>query len=678
MEPATSRELITVIEHANFAVSDPSGDMLPGSYHGFYVSDTRFLSRFTLRLSGKRLEPLAAAGEHHGSATFYLASPAIGRTAASSIAVIRDRSIRGHLTERIRLISYALEPVRLRLSLHLAADFADIFEVRGRSRLRRQVKTELADRCLRFVYRHRGYRRVTTVELDRDFDDDDGRLSLDAELERGRPWDLHLRVGWEQTHLEAALDLASARDSDPEGVRGWMSRVPRLRTNDPRLGAAWRQARADMASLLLTAPGGSFIPAAGLPWYLAIFGRDAAIATMQTMLLGPELALGTLRQLAAFQGTKDDAFREEEPGKIPHEVRTGELAMLEHIPHQRYYGSVDATPLYVMLFVQACRWAGWLPPVGEEASPRGPMPPTLSELLPAVERAMGWIDAHGIGRDGLVWYRRRNRYGIRNQAWKDSHDSYRFADGRIADVPIAAVEVQGYVVAAKLGLADCYVALGRGEDAARLRVEAEQLRQRIDDAFWMPDHGIHAMGLERHGRQIDSVTSNPGHLLWAGALSPERATSVSDRLLERDMFSGWGIRTMSNRMGAYNPISYHNGTIWPHDNSLISAGMARYGYKAKAWRVIDALLDASASDPDHRLPELYAGFDRRATPTLVGYPVACAPQAWATGAVVMSVQVMLGLLPGGNRPRLDPIPQAPPLRLERARIGPWTGPLEHR
>lgn len=678
MEPATSPDAITVIEHANFTVSDRSGDIGPDGYHGFFVADTRFLSLFALRIGGKRPEPLSTVTDDHGAATFYLSNPQLGRVAPSTVAIMRDRAITDRMTERIRLISYALQPVTVRLTLQVGADFADIFEVRGRRQLQRSVRLDRGPRSICFRYLHRGYARSTLIEVDRDPRGAAGTLRFDAQLERGVPWDLNLTVTADQHHADGVRPLPTAKSVEPDRVRRWMSEAPRLVTDDARLGRAWRQSVVDLGSLLLSVPGGGFIPAAGLPWYMAIFGRDSTITTMQTMLMGDALADGTLRQLAAYQGTTDNPFREEQVGKIPHEVRSGELATLDHVPHGRYYGSSDATPLYLLCFLEAARWSGWLraagrgPALDDQPRARGPMPSLIEAALPAARRAMAWVDAQ-TDADGLLWYRRNHRGGIRNQAWKDSRDSYRFADGRVAEPPIAAVEVQGYVVAARWGWAAVLDALGERDDATRQRQRARQLAGAIADAFWMPAAGSYAMGIDGRRRPIDAVTSNPGHLLWSGAIDAERATAVAERLLAPDSFSGWGIRTMSAEMAAYNPISYHNGTVWPHDNSLIAAGLARYGLADAAWRVIDAQLDAAATDPLHRLPELFAGFNRQTTSDLVRYAVACAPQAWASGAIALFVQAQLGVQPGATAPVVRPLGIGPTIELRGVRAGRWRG-----
>ncbi len=472
------------------------------------------------------------------------------------------------------------------------------------------------------------------MKLDRPATHVDGRLAFSASLEHGRPWDLHLRVEPELTHALGVSPPSTRQRIEPALVRKWQAGAPKLETSDPRLGRAWRRGVRDLAALLLTGPADRFIPAAGLPWFLAVFGRDSAITAMQSLLLGPDVPNGTLRQLGLYQGTTEDPYREEEAGKIPHEVRTGELATLGRIPFGRYYGSVDATPLYLMLYAAACRWSGWL-------GGRRRAPATVREFLPHAEAALAWIERR-TDADGLLWYSPSRRGGITNQVWKDSGDSMRFADGSLAGPPIAGVEVQGYIVAARRGMAEVFEALHRPGEAEAQRSAAARLASTIDERFWMPDEGTYALGLDGSGRRIDGVASNAGHLLWTDAIPRERAAAVAERLLAPDMFTGWGIRTLSSRNPGYNPIGYHTGSVWPHDTSLVAHGLARAGQHAAAQRVIDGLLDAAEAS-DGRLPELFAGFDRAATPDLVPYPTACSPQAWATGAIFLSVRTLLGI-----------------------------------
>nr|MBA3740837.1 hypothetical protein [Chloroflexota bacterium] len=518
MEPSTATSSITVVEHTNFAVSDRGGDMLPGGYHGFFAGDTRFLSRFVVRLNGKRMERLSVGDTEHDRATFYLANPRLPEVRAASVVVFRDRHINHGLEERIRLISYSPAPINVQLSVEVEADFADIFEVRGtRRRLRRVVAVERSPRRARFSYENRGYLRATDVTFSRPVTPTDRGATIEVRLERGKPWDLNVTVNTHRSRRRGVPPLPPERRIQPERVRAWLGGLPTLRSSDHRLEVAWRQAGRDMASLLLTGPAGNFLPAAGLPWYLAVFGRDACITALQTMLLGMEIPYGTLRQLSLYQGMRVDQWREEEPGKIPHEVRTGELATLGHVPFARYYGSVDATPLFVMLFAAACRWSGWLPAAAGQAPGVnvGVLPEPLGEFLPAVERAMGWIDSR-CDADGLLWYDPGHRRGIVNQVWKVSSDSMRYGDGRIAEPPIAAVEVQGYVAAARRGMAEVYATMGRDDDAEHQARRAGRLARVIEEAYWMADEGTYALGLDAGRRQIDAVASNAGQLLWTG------------------------------------------------------------------------------------------------------------------------------------------------------------------
>lgn len=669
---ATDLGSAQVLKHLDiFLVSDAFGDIHPDSRGmGLYDGDTRILSCSVLRIAGER--PVVLHSDPGGSwrGVVQATNPEFRkdpgdkmggdqRILRQTISIARERTVAEAYRERLDIENHGPITFDCNVELEFDADFADIFEVRGRRQLRRRISAERRRRSVRFSYEHRGYRRATTVGVDRTPAHVDGRLTFTARLEHGRPWDLNLRVEPKTSSDRDVAPLPAPRRIEPSLVRSWLHRLPTLETKDPRLARAWGRGVRDLASLLLTGPADRFIPAAGLPWFLAVFGRDSAITAMQSLLLGPDVAHGTLRQLAAYQGTTADPWREEEPGKIPHEVRTGELATLGNIPFGRYYGSVDATPLYVMLYVAACRWSGWLGRGGLRRAP-----PAVREFLPPAESALAWIERR-VDADGLLWYAPSRRGGIRNQVWKDSNDSMRFADGSTADPPIAAVEVQGYVVSARRGMAQVYDALGRAEEATAQRLAADRLAAAVHDRFWMADEGTYALGLDGTGRQVDGVASNAGHLLWTDAIPAERAASVAERLLAPDMFSGWGIRTLSSRNPGYNPLSYHVGSVWPHDTSLIANGLARAGHHDAAQRVIDGLLDAAEAS-EGRLPELFAGFDRVATPDLVPYPTACSPQAWATGAIFLSVRTLLGI------PRDERHPKWRELAVNGAELGTWT------
>jgi glycogen debranching enzyme len=385
----------------------------------------------------------------------------------------------------------------------------------------------------------------------------------------------------------------------------------------------------DLRALVTPAPGGQIV-SAGIPWYVAAFGRDALITAGEAMVLNQGLSRDALRVLATLQARDDDPWRDAEPGKILHELRVGELARAGVIPHTPYYGTVDATPLFLIRAADYYKWSADIQ--------------TLRALRPALDAALGWIDRYGDrDGDGFVEYERRSPGGLQNQGWKDSHDSVMHADGTLAEGPIALVEVQGYVYLAKLTVADVYEALGDGERAAGLRDEAQALRERFNEVFWNPQEGTFALALDGHKRQVASVTSNPGHCLYCGIVDPDKAAAAIDRLMAPDMFCGWGVRTLSSECPAFNPMSYHNGSVWPHDNAIIAAGFKRYGHDKELMRIASALFDVATAARDFRLPELYCGFDRSERASVVAYPVACIPQAWAAAAPLLLVSAMLGI-----------------------------------
>jgi glycogen debranching enzyme len=425
---------------------------------------------------------------------------------------------------------------------------------------------------------------------------------------------------------------------------GWQGESSEISTSSESFTRLLARSGTDLRVLSQQVVDGYF-PAAGIPWYAAPFGRDSLITALQTLILNPDLARGTLRLLARFQGRTVAPWREEEPGKILHEMRFGEMARLKMVPHTPYFGTVDATPLFVMLFVETMRW------LGDEQ--------LYADLLPNVLLAVEWIDKYGdVDGDGFVEYRASTSSGgIRNQIWKDSGDSTQFPDGTLAETPIAACEVQGYVYAAKQGLSALLAAHGEPAQAARLAEEAARLKDAFNATFWMPDADFFAQGLDAGKRPIPTITSNPGHCLWTGIADTEKAAAVARRLVAPDMASGWGVRTISSHSPSYNPMSYHNGSIWPHDNSILMAGLRRYGFRAETLNLATQLYQASLRFRYYRLPELFCGFDRddRYGAGPAEYPVSCSPQAWAAGAPVLLLQSLLGLEPGGPdaAPRVD-------------------------
>jgi glycogen debranching enzyme len=433
-----------------------------------------------------------------------------------------------------------------------------------------------------------------------------------------------------------------------------------IRASEASLNGTLQQAVADLKALNIVWDGRRVV-SAGIPWYGAPFGRDALITGFQALLVNPDIARDALLFLAAHQGRKVDDFREEEPGKILHEIRRGELARTGEVPHTPYYGSVDSTPLFIILFTEYLQWT-------DDRS-------TGEELLPAAEAALHWIDEFGDkDGDGFIEYERKTPRGLQNQGWKDSHDGIPHKDGTPAKAPIALVEVQGYCVDAQRRMARLYRRLGRREEAARCALAAQKLARRLDEAFWMEKEGCYAIALDGEKRQVQSVASNQGHLLWSRALPEARARRVARTLLDPASFSGWGIRTLASGQHAYNPLSYHNGTVWPHDNSLIAQGLANYGLQKHVAALLTGLSEAARQFRHDRLPELFCGMERGQRDLAVSYPVSCSPQAWSSGALFLLVRACLGLFPDAPRKTLKIVnPQLSPwlheLTLSRLRVG---------
>ncbi len=665
-------------------VSDEMGDIPAGNTKGLglYFSDTRFLSAYEFRLN--RLQPLllSASVEESYVATFQMVNPVLlleegkRRIPQQSLSIRRSRFIYGGLHERIGVQNCGREPVEIECSLRVDADFRDMFDVRGykMQTLGTLRPTEVNGRGITFTYDGvDGLIRRTEVVVNpapRTLHDD-GTLTWHFHLESKDTVTLVIDIipviGENEPLLSYLYD--DALQALQASYRRWHDNTTRIRTDNAFLDRGLlRRSQMDLRILLEEFDTGIF-PMAGIPWFSAPFGRDALIASIQTLMLNPEVARGTLRYLAQHQGRKVDPAREEEPGKILHEARYGELANLKLIPHTPYYGSVDSTPLFLVTAVEMMDW------LNDQD--------LFVELLPAILGALKWVDLYGdADHDGFVKYAERASGGVRNQGWKDSHDSLLYPDGRPAELPVALVEVQGYIYQAKLGLSRILERLGQSAIAERLAREAAELRRRFELAFWLDREQFYAQGLDREKTPIPSITSNPAHCLWAGIIDPERAEILKDRLMAPDMFSGWGIRTLSADSPHYNPMSYHNGTIWPHDNSLIAAGLRRYGHTEAAQQVVAGILEAGIRMPSFRLPELFCGFgrDTRFGTGPAEYLVSCNPQAWGAGAAFHLLQTALGIFPDAtaNRVFLSPMPTplARSVEVRGMRVG--TGHLSFR
>lgn len=643
--PESLAEGSLVLKHDRlFLAVDRHGDAVEGrGGAGLYHDDTRVLSHYVLRCAGGPLSLLGSEVPRVYRAQVDLAATdqdfgGLPWDVKNVVHVRREQVLGDRMVERVSVTSFLAHPVEFWVELSLAADFADIFEVRGLARSRRgqYFAPEPGERSLTF--RYRGVDDVLAECCVR-------FATEGAELHaNGARWAFRLQPGalW-----EAEWEVMPGPPSEPGawGGRGvgagamravldstydaWRGECARWTSDDTELDATLRHAVDDLRALYVEADGEDVI-SAGIPWYSTVFGRDSVITSLQTLAVNPGIAYQTLRFLARRQGTKLDAYTEEEPGKILHELRRGELARAGEIPHVPYYGTVDATPLWIVLLHETWRWTG-----DDEL---------IAELLPHAEAALAWIDSWGDrDGDGLVEYHRVSEKGLVNQGWKDSGDGVPFPDGSLPQGPIALVEVQGYVYDAKVRAAELFEHAGRPGVAMRLRAEADALRHRIHECFWMEEHGTFALALDGAKRLLPTLASNAGHLLWSGVPTPEQAQRMSHVLLGPQMFSGWGIRTLGASQQVYNPMSYHNGSVWPHDNALVVSGLARYGHAAAALPVVTAMHEAARLMNFHRLPELFCGMSRAPEMGPVLYPVSCSPQAWASGAMFMLLQAVLGI-----------------------------------
>lgn len=610
---------------------------------GLYTRDTRFLSYATMDIGGHEPILLSSSAERAHLAYVDLTNPDLDDgTPAQVLNIRRTRVIDGSLFERLRIKNYGSTVVRTQLCFTFAADFADIFAVRGMFEVPAEVPAPVLDGTILEFSRlgPDGVRRRTRIDLGvlpDGFETKDGRTRVLFDLELGsgatRQFTFSIHPITEASQPLTEPERNTTYDLAVGELRRrmdqWEQSCTQIVTDNEVFNTLLQRGIRDLHALLTETADGRYI-AAGIPWYVAAFGRDSIITAHQILMLTPEPARDTLRLLARFQGTSDDPWRDEQPGKILHEVRTGALAGANTIPHTPYYGSIDSTPLFLMLYGTYFKWTA------DRA--------LAEELLPAVQAALDWIDRYGdADGDGFVEYEKFSEGGLDNQGWKDSYDSIVHADGTLAKAPIALAEVQAYVYLAKHRIADVFDALGRRSGAATLRAQATGLRRRFNEVFWLEEERYFALALDGDKQPVRTITSNPAHGLYCHLLDPEKGAEVAKRLIQPDMFSGWGIRTMSKDAVAYNPMSYHNGSVWPHDNALIAAGLKRYGFHKQTNRIATALFDAALSMEYMRLPELFCGFTRRAPNQPVRYPVACSPQAWASGSPFLLLQSMLGL-----------------------------------
>ena len=582
--------IVTLVEGSSFCISSRSGEIDPGHPQGLFFRDTRFVSEMRLTLNGTPPEPLAATTTDPFSAVFVLRGhPSRGR-ADSHLVMVRRRYIGRGMREDIEIENFGEEAAFCSVELLIGADFADLFEVKE-GRVHKQGKLGVQDAGngrITFTYERSSF----TARDPRRLHGRAAYLGVARALRgdraaRGR-WTTCMQVtpviGDQEVTPRHLCGQPVERSTPVARLEEWTRRLPVVTTDDDQFRALLDRSTRDVAGLRIFDPEfpDRAVVAAGAPWFMTLFGRDSLITSWMTMLVDPDLALGTLQTLARFQGTDVDPRTEEEPGRILHEMRFGETASLALGGGRIYYGTVDATPLFVMLVGELSRW--------------GNRRAEVDALLPAADRALEWMTDHGDkDGDGYVEYQRTTDHGLQNQGWKDSWDSMRFADGTLAATPIALCEVQGYVYAALVARSHSATEAGDLDLAHKLRPHADELKRRFNADFWVdaPDGGYFALGLDRDKRRIDGIGSNMGHCLWTGIVDEEKAPYVAKALLSEPMFSGWGVRTLSKSTGGYNPISYHCGGVWPHDNAICAAGLMRYGFVEEAHRVMRGLVEAS-------------------------------------------------------------------------------------
>lgn len=649
-----------LMEGTTFCVSDGHGDLGDRPADGLFVRDTRVLSTWRLTLEQRSLQPLRMHQEAPYGATFLLFSPARPEAEETDLVVRRDRFVGDGMREQLTVRNASAGATRITVCLEVHADFADVFEVKdGRARPPTGIEVGVDPTGLRLRTLRDGATYGVEVVPDGEARVEAGGMRWTVDLTGHGSWSTSVQVvpelrGQRLTpHHQPGAPVEHAAPARRH--RAFRSNAPSLATADPALAGALARSIDDLATLRIFDPERPEQPviAAGAPWFMALFGRDSLITSLMLLPVDPGLALGTLSTLSAHLGRVTDPVTEEQPGRVPHELRFGPAGTLALGGRNAYYGSADATPLFVVALGELRRW---------DPGAVGP------ELVEAADRALLWMTTDGDpDRDGFIEYQRATEQGLVNQGWKDSWDGVNHADGRIADAPIALAEVQAYSYAAYRARAEIAEAGGDAASATRWRDRAGELKESFNRAFWLPERGWYAVALDGDHRPVDALTSNVGHCLWTGIADEDKAEQVAAHLMSPQMFTGWGIRTLGSEMGAFNPMSYHNGSVWPHDTAICASGLMRYGHVEQAARVATALLDASAAFGG-RLPELFAGFSRTDFPAPIPYPAACSPQAWAAAAPLELLRMLLRLEPGADGLTCRPAIPARLLPLQLRRV----------
>jgi glycogen debranching enzyme len=646
-------DLIKILDGNTFVVSDQRGDISASATDptGLFSFDTRFLSRWRLTIDGESLTPLSVDDLQYFQARFFLV-PGTGTVYVDAkLSVVRERAVGDGFSEQLLILNHDESAAELTVRIDAASDFADLFEVKDALQKKGTCSSTVEDGRLQLVYERDTFRRVTEIFASAPAAVDPDGLTFAVRIEPHGQWSTDLNVvaavfGPMEEHVRPKY-AGGARHARPNmelDLDRWLQDAPQLRCDWEPMTQIYRRSLVDLAALRfspLTA-GHRSLPAAGLPWFMTMFGRDSIFTSLQALPFAPELAATTLRELGARQGTRLDDFRDEDPGRILHEMRYGELTAFEERPHSPYFGTADATPLFVVLLDEYEQWTG---------DHR-----LVRELEQEARAALAWIDDYGdLMGNGYISYRRRNEQtGLENQCWKDSWDSICFHDGRLPGFPRATCELQGYAYDAKMRGARLARLVWKDPAwADELERQAAALKRRFNRDFWVQDGDFFALALDEEGRQVDALSSNVGHLLWSGIVEKSKARAIARHLLGPRLFSGWGVRTLAEGEARYNPIGYHVGTVWPFDNSFIAWGLRRYGFQEEAARIAAGILHA-AEFFQGRLPEAFGGYERSLTKYPVQYPTACSPQAWSTGAPLLLLRTMLGLEPVGEHLVVDP------------------------
>jgi glycogen debranching enzyme len=644
--------LVKLLDGNTFVVSDSRGDIEASLTDptGLFSFDCRFLSTWVLTLNGERLNQLSVDDLQYFETRFFLV-PGTGTVYVDAkLSIIRERAVGHGMHEELTILNHDEHSVELTVKVQVASDFADLFEVKDALKKKGNYFQRVTRGKLELGYRRETLERLTMISASAPAHVDEHGLTFAVRIEPHGRWSTDLDVvaavgpGGSYQRPKYARGEREARPNIGRSMKRWLAEAPRLECDWEPLQAIYRRSLIDLAALRFSPPvaAGKSLPAAGLPWFMTIFGRDSIITSLQALPFTPELAAATLRTLGNWQGSRVDDFRDEDPGRILHELRYGEMTAFEERPHSPYYGAADATPLFVVLLDEYERWTG------ERRLVR--------EYEHEARAALLWIDRYAnMMGNGYISYKRRNEQtGLENQCWKDSWDSISYRDGRLPGFPRATCELQGYAYDAKVRGARLAREIWKDEAfALELERQAAELKRRFNRDFWVTDGEYFALALDADGAKVDALSSNNGHLLWSGIVEKAKAKTLARHLLGPRLFSGWGVRTLAEGEARYNPIGYHVGTVWPFDTSFIVWGMRRFGFKDEAARLAKGILDA-AELFGGRLPEAFGGYERKLTKYPVQYPTACSPQAWSTGAPLLLLRTMLGLEPAGEHLVVDP------------------------